>query len=110
MFISQVSCWVNCLSAVPVQYTDSMWPCGSDHVVALCLCVCHQERMSQSGCRHICAGTCRHVSTPGNMPTCADMCRHMPKCDIIFGPYDANDLDLICMLTYASTCGHADMC
>ena len=32
------------------------------------------ERMSQSGCRHICAGTCRHVSTPGNMPTCADRC------------------------------------
>ena len=66
--------------------------------------------MSQSGCQHICAGTCRHASTPGNMPTCADMCRHMPKCDIIFGPYDTNDLDLICMLTYASTCGHADMC
>ena len=68
------------------------------------------ERMSQSGCRHTCAGTCRHVSTPGNIPTCADMCRHMPTCDIIFGPCDTNDLDLICMLTYVSTCGHADMC
>ena len=66
--------------------------------------------MSQSGCRHTCAGTCRHVSTPGNMPTCADMCGHMPTCDITFGPYDTNDLDLICMLTYVSTCGHADMC
>ena len=73
------------------------------------------ERMSQSGCRHICAGTCRRVSTPGNMTTCADMCRHMPKCDIIFGPYDTNDLDLhadICQHMW--TCWHvlicADMC
>ena len=38
------------------------------------------------------------------------MCWHVPTCDIIFGPYDTNELDLICMLTYVSTCGHADMC
>ena len=53
---------------------------------------------------------CWHVSALVDMPTCAGMCRHMPTCDIIFGPYDTNDLDLICMLTYVSTCGHADMC
>ena len=53
---------------------------------------------------------CQHIWTCQHVLICADMCWHVPTCDIIFGPYDTNELDLICMLIYVSTCGHADMC
>ena len=44
------------------------------------------------------------------VPTCADMCRHVPACDITLGTYDTNRLELICIPICVSTCGHADMC
>ena len=73
------------LAAFWLSKTDQI--CGLLALFGECLggMAWHSERMSQSGCRH--------------------------TCDIIFGPFDRrDDLDLICMLTCASTCGHADMC
>ena len=51
-----------------------------------------------------------HVSTPGNMLTCADMCRHVSTCDINFDTSYSDHLDVIQMLTCVSTGGNADMC
>ena len=50
------------------------------------------------------ADMCRHV------PRCADMCRHVPTCDINIDTSYSNNLDLIWMLACVSTFGHADMC
>ena len=38
---------------------------------------------------------CRHVSAHLDMPTCADMCRHMPTCDINHDTSYSNRLNLI---------------
>ena len=51
-----------------------------------------------------CADMYRHVLM------CADMCRYVPTCTSTLGISDTNHLDLICMLACVSSCGHADMC
>ena len=51
-----------------------------------------------------CADMCRHV------PTCADMCRHVPTCDINLDTSYSDHLDLIWMLACVSICGHVGMC
>ena len=106
---------VTSLSApmIPIISTFSAFYYVSAHVdMPICADMCqHVTSLSASLIQIIWTlSPCWHVSALVDMPTCADMCRHMPTCDIIFGPYDTNDLDLICMLTYVSTCGHADMC
>ena len=51
-----------------------------------------------------------HKSAHVDMPTCVDVCRRVPICDIALGTYDTNHFDLICILLCVSTCGHADIC
>ena len=53
-------------------------------------------------CQHI--WTCRHVVI------CADMCWHVPTCDINLDTSDSDHLDFIYMPACVSICGHADMC
>ena len=53
---------------------------------------------------------CWHVSAHLDMPTCADMCRHVPTCDINHDTSYSDHLDFIYMPACVSTCGHADMC
>ena len=51
-----------------------------------------------------CADMSRHV------PTCADMSRHVPTCDINIDTSYSDHLHLIWMLPCVSICGHAGMC
>ena len=53
---------------------------------------------------------CWHVSTHLDMPTCAEMCRHVPTCDNNIDTSYSNHLDLIWMWACVSICGHAGMC
>ena len=53
---------------------------------------------------------CRHLSAHLDMPTCADVCRHVLTYSITFGTSDTKHLDLTSKLACVSTCRHADMC
>ena len=62
--------------------------------------------------RHMSAhiGTCRHISAHVSMSTCADICQHADKIQIIGIIGAENDVTCRHMSAHASTCRHVHKC
>ena len=83
-----------------------LWPCR--HVPA-CANMCnHSQHLWYQPLETYLE--CWHVSAHLDILTCADMCRHVPTCDINHDTSYSDHLDLIGMLACVSICGHTGMC